>query len=37
MEQQPAGSQPGAAIAWWGGIMLVAAALSDLASQRRAR
>lgn len=36
LEQQPAGSQPWVAAAWWGGIMLAAAALSAIAFQRRA-
>jgi ABC-2 type transport system permease protein len=37
LEQQPAGTAPWLAVAWWGGLTLAAAALSPAAFQRRAR
>ena len=37
LEQKPAGSEPWLAVAWFGGIMLAAAALSAVVFQRRTR
>jgi ABC-2 type transport system permease protein len=37
LEQQPAGNGPWVAVAWWGGIMLAAAALSAVVFQHRTR